>query len=84
MSAHAVWALEIVSNDQTVDPRARALKSMLNTLGAVHSDVTHGRLYLISGPDSTHLRTAVNDLCLDPVLATARAGDAVSGGEGTF
>jgi phosphoribosylformylglycinamidine synthase II len=69
MSADAVWALEVVPRDQDVDPHARALRQILNDLGTHHAGVTHGRLYLIAGPQSARLHAAVRDLCVDPVLA---------------
>lgn len=82
MSAQAVWALEIVANDQSVDPRARALEQLLRNLGMHQPGVTHGRLYLISGPQSPHLHAAVRDLCLDPILAEARSGTGACTGDG--
>ncbi len=82
MSAQAVWALEIVANDQSVDPRARALEQILRNLGMHPSGVTHGRLYLISGPQSPHLHAAVRDLCLDPILAQAGPVAGVSTADG--
>ena len=72
MSAEAVWALEFVSHDQGVDPQARALRQILQDLGAHSAGVTHGRLYLISGPQSSRLHAAVENLCLDAVIADSR------------
>src|ERR671916_3539923 len=72
MSADAVWALEVVPHDQDVDPHARALRQILRDLGAHPVGVTHGRLYLIAGPQSTRLHAAVRDLCVDPVIAKSR------------
>jgi phosphoribosylformylglycinamidine synthase len=72
MSADAVWALEVVPHDQDVDPYARALRQILCDLGTHPAGVTHGRLYLIAGPQSPRLRTAVHDLCVDPVIAETR------------
>ncbi len=74
MSAQAVWALEIVPNDQAVDPHARALRQILHDLGMHQPGVTHGRLYLISGEQSPHLHESVRRLCLDPVIAEAWSG----------
>jgi phosphoribosylformylglycinamidine synthase subunit PurSL len=72
MSADAVWALEVVPHDQDVDPHARALREILRDLGTHPAGVTHGRLYLIAGPQSARLHDAVRDLCLDPVIAEPR------------
>src|SRR5688572_10104913 len=69
MSAEAVWALEVVPHDQEVDPHARALRQILSDLGTHPVGVTHGRLYLIAGPQSARLHAAVRDLCVDPVIA---------------
>ena len=52
MSADAVWALEVVPHDQDVDPHARALRQILCDLGTHPAGVTHGRLYLVAGPQS--------------------------------
>ena len=82
MSAHAVWALEVVANDQSVDPRARALEQILRSLGVHPNGVTHGRLYLISGPQSVQLHAAVRGLCLDPVLAATCPGGGDSTADG--
>jgi len=82
MAAHAVWALEIVANDQSVDPRARALEQILRNLGIHRPGVTHSRLYLVSGPQSQNLHAAVRDLCLDPILAEAGPVAGVSSGNG--
>ncbi len=73
MSSDAVWALEIVPHDQEVDPQARALRQILHDLGAPPAGVTHGRLYLIAGPQLDAFHAAATNLCLDPVLADARA-----------
>jgi phosphoribosylformylglycinamidine synthase len=70
-----VWALEIVPHDQMVDPHARALRQILHALGAPSDRVTHGRLYLIFGPNSSELRAATRQRCLDPVIADAWPGD---------
>jgi phosphoribosylformylglycinamidine synthase subunit PurSL len=72
MSADAVWALEVVPHDQDVDPYARALRQILCDLGTHPAGVTHGRLYLIAGPQSSRLHAAVHDLCVDPVIAETR------------
>ena len=72
MSADAVWALEVVPYDQDVDPHARALREILCDLGARPAGVTHGRLYLVAGPQSARLHAAVRDLCLDPIIAEPR------------
>ncbi len=72
MSAQAVWAFEIVPHDQGVDPQARALRQILHDLGAHPAGVTHGRLYLISGSQSSQLHAAVENLCLDSVIADSR------------
>src|SRR5215211_5244337 len=72
MSADAVWALEVVHHDQDVDPHTRALRQILRDLGMHPAGVTHGRLYLIAGPQSARLHEAVRDLCLDPVIAEPR------------
>ncbi|MCC2629519.1 MAG: phosphoribosylformylglycinamidine synthase, partial [Thermomicrobiales bacterium] len=72
MSADAVWALEVVPHDQDVDPHARALREILRDLGTHLSGVTHGRFYLVAGPQSTRLHAAVRDLCLDPIIAGPR------------
>jgi phosphoribosylformylglycinamidine synthase len=69
MSADAVWALEVVPHDQDVDPHARALRQILCDLGTHPTGVTHGRLYLVAGPQSARLHAAVRDLCLDPIIA---------------
>src|SRR5215212_2739088 len=69
MSADAVWALEVVPHDQDVDPHARALRQILSDLGTHPTGVTHGRLYLVSGPQSPRLHEAVRDRCVDPVIA---------------
>src|SRR5215210_3900649 len=69
MSADAVWALEVVPYDQDVDPHARALREILSDLGTHPTGVTHGRLYLVSGPQSPRLHEAVRDRCVDPVIA---------------
>ena len=69
MSADAVWALEVVPHDQDVDPHARALRQILCDLGTHPAGVTHGRLYLVAGPQSPRLHAAVRDLCVDPVIA---------------
>jgi phosphoribosylformylglycinamidine synthase len=82
MSAQAVWALEIVPIGQAADPRARTLEQMLRNLGMHRLGVTHGRLYLISGPQSTALHAAVRDLCLDPILAEAGSDAAAAIGDG--
>ncbi|MBA2598061.1 MAG: phosphoribosylformylglycinamidine synthase subunit PurL [Chloroflexia bacterium] len=82
MSAHAVWALEIVPNDQAVDPHTRALAQILHDLGRRHPGVTHGRLYLISGEQSPQLQQLVRNLCLDPVIAEARSGTRSHADEG--
>src|SRR5687768_6715042 len=75
MSAEAVWALEIVPHDQGVDSQARALRQILQDLGTHHPGVTHGRLYLISGPRSSQLHTAAENLCLDAVIADSRPAE---------
>ena len=72
MSADAVWALEVVPHDQDVDPHARALRQILCDLGTHPTGVTHGRLYLVAGPQSARLHAAVRDLCVDPVIAEPR------------
>src|SRR5215207_9271990 len=72
MSADAVWALEVVPHDQDVDPHARALREILRDLGPHLAGVTHGRLYLVAGPQSARLHAAVRDLCLDPIIAEPR------------
>src|ERR671912_1249127 len=72
MSADAVWALEVVPHDQDVDPHARALQQILHDLGTHPAGVTHGRLYLIAGPQSARLHAAVRDLCVDPIIAQPR------------
>src|SRR5918994_7095981 len=72
MSADAVWALEVVPHDQDVDPHARALRQILDDLGPHPAGVTHGRLYLIAGPQSARLHAAIRDLCGDPVIAESR------------
>src|SRR5687768_6014880 len=72
MSADAVWALEVVPHDQDVDPHARALRQILHDLGTHPIGVTHGRLYLVAGPQSARLHAAVRDLCVDPVIAQSR------------
>src|SRR5688572_16754032 len=69
MSADAVWALEVVPHDQVVDPHARAFRQILFDLGTHPAGVTHGRLYLVAGPQSARLHAAVRDLCLDPIIA---------------
>src|SRR5829696_9033490 len=69
MSADAVWALEVVPHDQDVDPHARALRQILRDLGMHPAGVTHGRLYLVAGPQSPRLHAAVGDLCLNLVIA---------------
>jgi phosphoribosylformylglycinamidine synthase subunit PurSL len=74
MSADAVWALEVVPHDQDVDPHARALRQILCDLGTPPAGVTHGRLYLVAGPQSPRLHAAVHDLCVDPVIAEPRGG----------
>ena len=71
MTAHAVWALEVVPHDQEVDPHARALRRILRDLGAHQAGVTHGRLYLIAGRQLPRLQAAARTRCLDPVLADA-------------
>jgi phosphoribosylformylglycinamidine synthase len=76
MAVDAVWALEIVPRDQGVDPRARALRQIMEDVGAPASGVTYGRLYVIAGPRSTPLEDAVHGLCLEPVLARAVSADA--------
>ncbi|MGH2617056.1 MAG: hypothetical protein ACRDJC_17615, partial [Thermomicrobiales bacterium] len=73
MTAKAVWALEIIPVDQPVDPHTRALRQILRDLGVHPRDVTHGRLYLISGCETAELRAAVQALCLDPVIASIPA-----------
>ena len=72
MSADAVWALEVVPHDQDVDPRARELRQILCDLEAHPAGVTHGRLYLVAGPQSPRLHAVVRDLCVDPVIAEPR------------
>src|SRR5215207_4094025 len=72
MSADAVWALEVVPHDQDVDPHARALRQILHDHGTHQSGVTHGRLYLVAGPQSARLHAAVRDLCVDPIIAEPR------------
>jgi phosphoribosylformylglycinamidine synthase subunit PurSL len=72
MSADEVWALEVVPHDQDVDPHARALRQILFDLGTHPTGVTHGRLYLVAGPQSPRLHQVVRDLCLDPVLTEPR------------
>jgi phosphoribosylformylglycinamidine synthase subunit PurSL len=72
MSADAVWALEVVPHDQDVDPHARALRQILHDLGTHQAGVTHGRLYLVAGPQSARLHAAVRDLCVDSVIADSR------------
>src|SRR4051812_5246468 len=72
MSADAVWALEVVPHDQDVDPHARALRQILCDLGTHPAGVTHGRLYLVAGPQSPRLHEAVRALCLDPMIAEPR------------
>jgi phosphoribosylformylglycinamidine synthase subunit PurSL len=72
MSADAVWALEVVTHDQDVDPHARALRQILCDLGTHPAGVTHGLLYLVAGPQSVRLHAAVRDLCLDPIIADPR------------
>jgi phosphoribosylformylglycinamidine synthase len=82
MPAQAVWALEIVPHDQTVDARARALRQVLSDLGVHAHDVTHGRLYLLDAPRSPDLMKAALDLCLDPIIADACPGESLRGGDG--
>ncbi len=72
MSADAVWALEVVPQDQDVDPHARVLRQILCDLGTHPAGVTHGRLYLVAGPQSPRLHAVVRDLCVDPVIAEPR------------
>src|ERR671911_724867 len=74
MSADAVWALEVVPHEQDVDPHARALQQILHDLGTHPAGVTHGRLYLVAGPQSPRLNAAVRDLCVDPIIAELRGG----------
>src|SRR5918995_886815 len=74
MSADAVCALEVVPYDQDVDPHARALREILCDLGTHPAGVTHGRLYLVAGPQSPRLNAAVRDLCVDPIIAELRGG----------
>src|SRR5215207_5209319 len=69
MSADEVWALEVVPRDQDVDPHARALRQILFDLGSHPAGVTHGRLYLVAGPQSSRLHEAVRNLCLDSIIA---------------
>src|SRR5215207_490224 len=72
MSPDPVWALEVVPHDQDVDPHTRALRQILRDLGMHPTGVTHGRLYLIAGPQSARLHEAVRNLCLDPIIAESR------------
>ena len=74
MSADVVWAFEVVPHDQDVDPHARALRQILCDLEVHPAGVTHGRLYLIAGPQSPRLHAAVRDLCVDPAIAGPRGG----------
>lgn len=74
MSADAVWALEIVPHEQHVDPFARTFRRILLDLGVIEPSVTHGRLYLLQGPQSPQLQAAARALCLDATLAAAHEG----------
>ena len=79
MPAAAVWALEVVPHDQEADPRSRALRQILQDLGAPTAGVTHGRLYLIAASPTPQLTAAVCGLCHDPVLTEVASGDAGAG-----
>lgn len=74
MSADAVWALEIVPNEQEVDPHARSLRHILTGLGVDAPQVRHSALYLLQAPRSPEIEHVATLLCLNPVLATARDG----------
>lgn len=74
MSADAVWALEIVPNEQEVEPHARSLRHILTGLGVESPQVRHSALYLLQAPRSPELEQFATFLCLNPVLATARDG----------
>lgn len=74
MSADAVWALEILPNEQEVDPHARSLRHILAGLGVDAPQVRHGALYLVQGPRTTQTQRIATLLCLNPVLAVARDG----------
>jgi phosphoribosylformylglycinamidine synthase len=74
MSADAVWALEIVPNEQEVDPHARSLRHILTSLGVDAPQVRHSALYLLQAPHSPQLKRTATLLCLNPVLAVARDG----------
>lgn len=76
MSADAVWALEIVPNEQEVDPHARALRHILTGLGVDAPQVRHSGLYLLQAPRLTDIERTAKLLCLNPVLAVARDGAA--------
>ena len=74
MSADAVWALEIVPNEQEVDPHARSLRHILTGFGVEAPQVCHSALYLLQAARSPELERTTRILCLNPVLATARDG----------
>jgi phosphoribosylformylglycinamidine synthase len=74
MSADAVWALEIVPNEQEVDPHARSLRHILIGLGVDAPQVRHSALYLLQTSRSPEIERIATLLCLNPVLATARDG----------
>ncbi|MFT4039429.1 MAG: phosphoribosylformylglycinamidine synthase subunit PurL [Thermomicrobiales bacterium] len=76
MSADAVWALEIVPNEQEVDPHARVLRHILTGLGVDAPQARHSALYLLQRSHSEAIERAVTALCLNPVLATARVAGA--------
>jgi phosphoribosylformylglycinamidine synthase II len=74
MSADAVWALEIVPNEQEVDPHARSLRHILTRLGVDAPQVRHSALYLLQAARSPDIERTATLLCLNPVLARARDG----------
>ncbi|MCA9880410.1 MAG: hypothetical protein KC442_21590, partial [Thermomicrobiales bacterium] len=76
MSADAVWALEILPNEQEVDPHARTLRHILTGLGIDAPQVRHSLLYLLQSPRTRDIERAATRLCLNPILATARDGAA--------
>jgi phosphoribosylformylglycinamidine synthase II len=74
MSADAVWALEIVPNEQEVDPHARSLRHILTGFGVEVPQVRHSALYLLQAERFPEIERTATRLCLNPVLATARDG----------
>ena len=74
MSADAVWTLEILPNEQEVDPHARNLRHILTRLGVDAPQVRHSALYLLQAPRSPEIERTATLLCLNPVLASARDG----------